>query len=101
MTINEVVRNGKPVQVMFYDGEGMCPGIMMGDKLICGCCGAVYDVDKVIENAKTDGAEHAIVMFDDWVDISDEICGDIDYHNFLADGSAESAGIYVLEMEDC
>lgn len=100
MTVKEIVNSNHPVQVMFYDGEGMCPGIMWGDMILCACCGATFEVDKVLDNAKTDGAEHAIVMFDTWVDISDEIAGDIDYHNFLADGSAESVGIYVLETED-
>ena len=66
--------------------------------ILCACCGATFEVDEVLDNAKSDDAEHAIVMFDTWVDISDEIAGDIDYHNFLADNSG---GVVVLETEDC
>ena len=75
MTVKEIVKSNHPVQVMFYDGEGMCSGIMIGDKLICGCCGAVFDVEEVIENAKSDDYE-AIRVFETWVDLSDEIRGD-------------------------
>lgn len=74
MTIKEVVNSARPVQVMFYDGEGMCSGIMWGDQIVCACCGAIFWVDEIIENAKTDGVD-AIKMFETWVDISDEIRG--------------------------
>ena len=47
---------------------------MLGDKIICACCGAIFDVDEVIESAKDDGVD-AIKMFETWVDISDEIRG--------------------------
>ena len=75
VTVKEVVDSAHPVQVMFYDGECMCPGIMWGDQIVCACCGATFWVDEVIDNAKDDGVE-AIRMFDIWVDISDEIKGD-------------------------
>ena len=91
MTIRQVVEGGNPVQVMFYDGEGMCSGIMFGDKIICGCCGAVLEVEDVIDNAKIDGAEYAIRMFKTWVDLSDEIRGDENY--FETDSM-------ILEMEN-
>lgn len=74
MTVKEVANSAHPVQVMFYDGEGMCSGIMWGDQIVCACCGATFWVDEVIENAKEDGVE-AIKMFETWVDISDEIKG--------------------------
>lgn len=74
MTVKEVADSARPVQVMFYDGEGMCSGIMWGDQIICACCGATFWVDEVVENAKDDGVE-AIKMFETWVDISDEIRG--------------------------
>ena len=79
MTIQEAVKSARPVQVMFYDGEGMCAGIMLGDKIICGCCGAVLEVEDIIENAKIDSAEYAIRMFKTWIDLSDEIRGDENY----------------------
>ena len=74
MTIKEVVNSANPVQVMFYDGEGMCSGIMWGDQIVCACCGATFWVDEVVENAKADGID-AIKMFEAWVDISNEIKG--------------------------
>ena len=74
MTIKEIVNSAHPVQVMFYDGEGMCSGIMWGDQVVCACCGAIFWVDEIVENAKADGVD-AIKMFETWVDISDEIRG--------------------------
>lgn len=91
MTIKEVVESGIPRQVMFYDGDGMCSGIMLGDKIICGCCGAVYEVDEVIEYAKADGVV-AIRMFVYWVDISTEISGESGVEDFK--------GMIDLEMEE-
>ena len=75
MTIKEVIDSARPVQVMFYDSDHMCSGIMWGDQIVCACCGATFWVDEVIENAKNDGVE-AIRMFETWADISDEIMGD-------------------------
>jgi hypothetical protein len=90
MTIQEVVNSGSAVQVMFYDGEDMCSGIMVGDKIVCACCGAVYDIDEVVSNAIEDGRE-AIRVFGTWVDISTEVEGDLDdYENHTV----------LLEMED-
>ena len=90
MTITEIVNSGNPVQVLFYDGEDMCAGIMVGDKIICACCGAIFDVDDVVSNAIEDGRE-AIRMFDYWVDISDEVRGDIEGYEPTT---------VLLEMED-
>lgn len=88
MTIQEMVRSGVAVQVMFYDGDDMCSGILHGKHIICGCCGGVFEVDEVIDNARADG-KNAIEMFSTWVDVSDEIKGD-------------GAGDIVLEIgEDC
>lgn len=90
MTIKEIIDSGVAVQVMFYDGEGMCSGIMVGDKIVCARCGAVYDVDDVVSDAIEDGRE-AIRMFKTWVDISTEVEGDLDdYENHTV----------LLEMED-
>ena len=90
MTIKEIVNSGAAVQVMFYDGDDMCSGIMVGDKIICACCGSVFDVDEVVSNAIEDGRE-AIRMFEIWVDISAEVRGDLgDYENHTV----------LLEMEN-
>lgn len=76
MTIQEIKNSNRAVQVMFYDGEGMCSGILFDDKIICGCCGGIFEVEDVYENAQIDGVEVAIRMFTNWVDVSDEIKGD-------------------------
>lgn len=71
MTIQEMVRSGVAVQVIFYDGDNMCSGILHGKHIICGCCGGVFEVDKVIERSR-----EPVRMFNTWVDISYEIMGD-------------------------
>ena len=76
-TIKRLVEDKAPVQVMFYDGENMCAGILFGEQIICGCCGGVFDVDDIVEMARADG-EDAIRLFDTWADLSDEIRGDDD-----------------------
>ena len=64
-----------PRQVMFWDGENYCAGIMIGKLLVCGCCGGTFNLDEVIETAREDG-QVPVRVFDTWVDISDEIKGD-------------------------
>lgn len=73
-TIKRLVEDNVPVQVMFYDGEDMCAGILFGEQIICGCCGGVLYVCDVVAMAQDDGVD-AIRLFDTWVDISDEIKG--------------------------
>ena len=74
LTIKRLVEDKAPVQVMFYDGENMCAGILFGEQIICGCCGGVFDVYDVVTMAQDDGVD-AIKMFEVWADISDEIKG--------------------------
>ena len=64
-----------PRQVMFWDGENHCAGIMVGKLLVCGCCGGTFNLDEVIEMAREDG-KVPVRVFNTWVDISDEIKGD-------------------------
>ena len=66
-----------PRQVMFWDGENHCAGIMIGKLLVCGCCGGTFDLDEVIEMAREDG-QMPVRVFEAWADISDEIRGDDD-----------------------
>lgn len=67
---------GTAVQVMFWDGECMCPGIRIGNRIACGCCGAVFYIDDILADAKECGVSEPIKVFETWVDISDEIRGD-------------------------
>ena len=75
MTVKDLVASGRPYQVQFWDDEGYCAGILVGRQVICGCCGALYDIDEIIESATEDDVA-AILLFDTWVDISAEIAGD-------------------------
>lgn len=70
------INDGLARQVMFFDGEGYCAGILIGKTIICGCCGAIFELEDVLESAKEEGVV-PIKLFDSWVDISDEIRGDV------------------------
>ena len=83
MTLNKLMNSGMGEQVMFYDGDGMCSGIMVGDKIVCGCCGAIFEVSDILEYAKDDGIDEPIRAFAHWADISDEIKGDMAYRTFM------------------
>ena len=97
MTIKELVNSGSAHQVMFYDGEGMCTGILIGDKIACGCCGAIFEVEDVVFMAR-DARElgenvTAIRLFPKWIDVSEEIQGDTSEY-------CDWEGTVLLEMEE-
>ena len=75
INVRDLVNDRIPRQVMFWDGENHCAGIMIGKLLVCGCCGGTFNLDEVIEMAREDG-QVPVRAFDTWVDISDEIMGD-------------------------
>ena len=55
-----------PTQVKFYVNEsGPLGGIAYGDKIICGCCGGIFEFDDCIS-----------IETLEWVNISEEILGD-------------------------
>ena len=62
-------------QVMFYDKENHVKhgGILTDDgDIICGCCGGLIPADEI-----GDDCDHQILeVFDNWVDLDEEICGD-------------------------
>lgn len=62
-------------QVMFYDKENDVKhgGILTDDgDIICGCCGGLIPADEI-----GDDCDHQILeVFDNWVDLDEEICGD-------------------------
>ena len=66
----------EPKQVMFADpdekGEWLV-GIAYKDEIICACCGGVFEIADILEVVPE--GEQAIYPYDDWVDISDEVCG--------------------------
>lgn len=58
-------------QVIFMDNEGnVCSGIWNQDRdeIICGCCGATIESGDFV----------LLHIYDEWLDISDEIYGDDD-----------------------
>lgn len=76
MNIENIKNSSVAVQVKFWDEENWCAGFMVGRRLVCGCCGGIFDVDEVLENGREEGVENPIVIFHTWVDVSDEIWGD-------------------------
>ena len=73
MTVNDFRSASVAAQVKFWDGEHWCIGIMVGSQIVCACCGGVFDVDEVLNDGREIGIEDPIVIYDTWVDISDEI----------------------------
>ena len=65
-----------PTQVKFWDIDGDHGGIAYQDKIICGCCGGIFDISEIYEFAPDTLEEDPIVIYDNWVDISNEICGE-------------------------
>lgn len=55
-------------QVIFLDSEGnVNAGIALDSgEIVCGCCGSIFEKDDYI----------ILHAFEEWVDISEEICGD-------------------------
>lgn len=62
-------------QIMFYDkANDVRHGGILTDEgdIICGCCGGVIPADEIGEEY-----DHQILkIFDYWVDLTEEICGD-------------------------
>lgn len=54
-------------QVSFKDYDGVVRGgiLLDNDDVICGCCGGIMESDDI----------EIVKVFDDWVDISNEILG--------------------------
>lgn len=66
-----------PTQVRFWDYTNgrYHGGIAYGNEIICGCCGGIFDISEIYEFAP-DTLEDPIVVYDNWVDINYDICGD-------------------------
>ena len=80
------------------DNEGeWLVGIAYKDEIICACCGGVFEVADVLE-AVPEG-EQAIYPYEDWADISTEICGDCFPEGFTALDAADE-DIYFDEDYD-
>ena len=66
----------KPTQLKFWDvdGDHYTGGIGYHGDIICGDCGGLIDPEEVYEFAP-DGIE-PVVLYEDWVNLSEEIIGD-------------------------
>lgn len=77
-----------PTQVAFYDcdADEYVGGIAFEDKIICGCCGAVIDIQDLIDTEEAalendwdiphyDPEVGALHIYDEWEDISHFITG--------------------------
>ena len=70
----------QPTQVMYFDYREedeprALTGIAFRQEIICGCCGGVIYIDKLVEAGKKAGQKKVIFPYDSWVDLSDEIYG--------------------------
>ena len=76
----------QPTQIMFLDMDGDEPrwlgGIGYESNIICGCCGGLIELADLWldwENCKDDplfqNIETPLKVFDNWVDINEEIIG--------------------------
>ena len=77
-----------PTQVKFYDFDSDEPswigGIAFEDKIICGCCGAVFEISDIYDEANEMGfkgeptqelRKREPIQELRWIDISEEIKG--------------------------
>ena len=81
MTIESIKNSSVAAQVKFWDGENWCAGIMVGQHIVCGCCGGIFDVDEVLQDGREEGIENPIEIFETWVDLSDEIRDNEEVHD--------------------
>ena len=75
ISVKDFTNDRIPRQILFWDGEDYCAGILFGTHIICGCCGGIFSLKEVIENAK-ESDKIAVKAFPTWVDLSSEIRGD-------------------------
>ena len=70
----------QPTQVMYFDYREedeprLLTGIAFRQEIICGCCGGVIDIDKLVEAGKREGHNKVFFPYNTWEDISEAIDG--------------------------
>ena len=74
-----------PTQVQFWECEieDYVGGIAYRDEIICGCCGAVIDLEDLYEQVRDAAADGEVAPIEDeviivmtWVPINEEIIGE-------------------------
>lgn len=48
-------------------------GIQFGDKVVCSCCGIIFSIDELNEQACIDLCTNWVKVSDRWIDFTDEI----------------------------
>lgn len=69
-----------PRQVKFYDSwnNEFATGIGYQDFIICGCCGGIFNLEDLYNDYETSDniPENPILVYNDWVDLTDTIIGE-------------------------
>ena len=67
-----------PKQVRFFDYQDnrWIGGIAYGDRIICGCCGSVFEISEIYDDVPESEILNPIIPFGEWMNIEDAICGD-------------------------
>ena len=77
-----------PTQVLFVDSDGVwCAGIAYEDYIICGCCGGIFYIEDIFDEAP-EYVQCAIHKYENWVDLSDEIRGGETPESFIMEPAA-------------
>lgn len=65
-----------PTQVRFWDYTNgrYHGGIAYGNEIICGCCGGVFNINKIYKVAPDTLLEDPIIAYDNWACIASAIC---------------------------
>ena len=70
----------QPTQVMYFDYREeneprLLTGIAFRQEIICGCCGDVIDINKLVKAGKREGHNKVVFPYNTWEDISEAIDG--------------------------
>ena len=72
-----------PTQVMFFEGDEYVAGIAYKDEIICGCCGGIFEIAEIVALAEEEAQQTPIYEFEGWVDITNEIQGDVEIEDLM------------------
>ena len=79
MSVRRIPFYDLPTQVKFVDFDSdklsWIGGIAFEDKIICGCCGGVFEISDIYDEANEIGFEGEPIQELRWIDISEEIKG--------------------------
>lgn len=66
-----------PLRLFFWDtaDKDYVGGIAYRNEVICGCCGSIFEISDLLDDAEEDGVQ-AIYEYKLWVDLSEMIAGE-------------------------